>query len=660
MIMTDVYVPMPMPMQMQMQMHMQRPPPLMPLYLSVAARDCMDRRPDSDSPTTAATATATNSNGTDNNNNENKRRSNYNTESDGAMVSDAAVELTDEIEDDNADLVALIGSVSSTSLASTEVVNMNCDSNPNASTSASTPASTLASASASASASTLEKVKGRKQNSYQRKSSRNTTENSDSCSNASRASTLNGKSGQGSRSGKSNKNVMDSRQQQQQRYGHGLGGLHATTTMGMVPQHGGNIAFSPNPNHYPHPGTMYPFMVYVAPPPPPSHVAHGLYEVAPHHHHHPPPPLYLNCNEMAAAPPTPMLSMAPDYLSLSMSPPYFSMESSPTLSSLAPDSPFLTRAAMPPPPPPPPQAPKQRGIKLVAIDVECAKNGYGHLDLVPCRIAMVDEEGRTLFDEFVRITDVKLPMTEFTGLTLQQIETQGRPLSEVLTKFHSMLREYHTRHEGGVWIVGQSLCLDVVWTALQRGVHYTGIIDIAHIFKTPRPGGEIDQWTFYSLRNTAWHALGATMNAHYHSPVEDAEMSMQLYQKICCKPDELFRHRQNLMKMAQNSALKYSRYDKLPLVGEWQGNCSAAFGGFCICGQQVLPADRDVDDEHCLAVIRALYAEKTVVKQPIKFPSPTAADVVAATPYKHERQNHHLENAPHQSYMYPPCTSVLS
>ncbi len=52
---------------------------------------------------------------------------------------------------------------------------------------------------------------------------------------------------------------------------------------------------------------------------------------------------------------------------------------------------------------------------LVSIDVECAAIGRGHFDKGPCRIAMVDCDGKVLFDE---ICDVPGMTDALTGLYL--------------------------------------------------------------------------------------------------------------------------------------------------------------------------------------------------------------------------------------------------
>ena len=46
----------------------------------------------------------------------------------------------------------------------------------------------------------------------------------------------------------------------------------------------------------------------------------------------------------------------------------------------------------------------------VSIDVECAAVGRGHFDVRPCRIAMVDYNGKVLFDEISQVPGITDPL----------------------------------------------------------------------------------------------------------------------------------------------------------------------------------------------------------------------------------------------------------
>merc|ERR1740123_1489587 len=125
----------------------------------------------------------------------------------------------------------------------------------------------------------------------------------------------------------------------------------------------------------------------------------------------------------------------------------------------------------------------QDGCCFVSIDVECAATGHGHFDSAPCRIAMVDFYGAVLFDQICNVPDLQDPLTEFTGLDAWQIH-DAQPLEQVLSAFHKTLADLNRTYRFGVTIVGQSLILDLIWTRLQEGVHYSRTIDIAQLFKT--------------------------------------------------------------------------------------------------------------------------------------------------------------------------------
>lgn len=47
---------------------------------------------------------------------------------------------------------------------------------------------------------------------------------------------------------------------------------------------------------------------------------------------------------------------------------------------------------------------------FLSIDVECATVGRGHNDRRPCRIAMVDYNGKKLFDEIAKVPGLADPL----------------------------------------------------------------------------------------------------------------------------------------------------------------------------------------------------------------------------------------------------------
>jgi len=236
------------------------------------------------------------------------------------------------------------------------------------------------------------------------------------------------------------------------------------------------------------------------------------------------------------------------------------------------------------------------GEFFVSIDVESAATGHGHFDLAPCRIAMVDFFGNVLFDQIANVPDLMDPLTEFTGLRVDQI-LEAEPLQKVLQRFHSMLAELNVGYRFGVTIVGQSPILDLIWTELREGVHYQRVIDIAQLFKT-----KSQRWskpTYYSLRQAAWGLIGLSMNDDFHDPSEDARVTMRLYRECCLDGEVLAGCKQRLQDMKWRKSFPDFK------VHTAFHQCSGMYNASrCTCGQATAIGVDSVED---IETLRALY-----------------------------------------------------
>ena len=146
---------------------------------------------------------------------------------------------------------------------------------------------------------------------------------------------------------------------------------------------------------------------------------------------------------------------------------------------------------------------------LVSIDVECAATGHGHFDREPCRIAMVDCHGNTMFDMVTKVPNMTDPLFEFTGLSVKEIN-DGVELQVALDKLKKILSKLQRDYKNGVSIVGQAVQNDIAWTKLEKNKHYNQMIDLAPIFKTTH---------FHSLRQCVWALLDTYMNKTLHGMI---------------------------------------------------------------------------------------------------------------------------------------------
>jgi hypothetical protein len=164
-------------------------------------------------------------------------------------------------------------------------------------------------------------------------------------------------------------------------------------------------------------------------------------------------------------------------------------------------------------------APMQTHSRFISIDVECAATGRGHCDRAPCRIAAVDAHERVLLDVVVHVPNLYNPLFVLTGLTDVQI-SMGMPLRDALAQLRSFCGP-------DVVVVGQAIQNDINWLGLVRGQDYRDLVDLAEAFACD-VGKKMVK---HSLRNTAFGLLGVQMSPDFHNPVEDALISMRLFNK---------------------------------------------------------------------------------------------------------------------------------
>merc|ERR1719361_660349 len=224
---------------------------------------------------------------------------------------------------------------------------------------------------------------------------------------------------------------------------------------------------------------------------------------------------------------------------------------------------------------------QQDGECFVSIDVECAATGYGHFDSAPCRIALVDFFGDVLFDKIAQVPNLVDPLSEFTGLTKWEIQNKGDSLQNVLSEFHDLLISLNKEYRYGVTIIGQSVIMDIIWTALVPNIHYQRVIDIAHCFKTKN--AKWDSFTFYSLRQVAWALLDCQMNTEFHDPTEDAGVTIKLWRDFCLDPERL-RAAQNCLRKLKS--FNFNHFPDFQVHTEFD-QCSAMYNpSKCTCGQK--------------------------------------------------------------------------
>ena len=213
-------------------------------------------------------------------------------------------------------------------------------------------------------------------------------------------------------------------------------------------------------------------------------------------------------------------------------------------------------------------------MPVLSVDVECVATGRGHNDRGVCRVAVVDETERVLFNEYVKPEGrIVSYLTPITGVREGDLDN-AKSLETVLAQVYALLSP-------DVTLVGQRIEGDIAWLQLKEGVHYKNVIDLAEVFAAYNP--RYKNTSYFSLQHEANTLLGgaALIDASPHNPANDAIASIRLYKKYCVESQHLLESakQQLLRNRPPPSFAKQHNY-------RYEGVCLAGFyPAKCTCGQ---------------------------------------------------------------------------
>ncbi|CAF3379034.1 unnamed protein product [Rotaria socialis] len=166
--------------------------------------------------------------------------------------------------------------------------------------------------------------------------------------------------------------------------------------------------------------------------------------------------------------------------------------------------------------------------RVLSIDVECVATSYTHEDRSPCSVAIVDDQCKIIFSSLIKPKEkVVSDLYPLTGLRIKDLE-QAPSLEEVLNQIYPFF-------DSTTIIVGQSPKNDLKWLKLEKGAHYSLVIDLSDWFKAYN--ARYRSISHHSLAHEAWTLLNIDLNAtNGHLATQDAKAAMQLYIKY--KDDE--------------------------------------------------------------------------------------------------------------------------
>ena len=128
-------------------------------------------------------------------------------------------------------------------------------------------------------------------------------------------------------------------------------------------------------------------------------------------------------------------------------------------------------------------------------------------------------------------------------------------------------------------LVGQNVDTDITWMQLKQGEDFTDFVDLAEVFKGYN--ARYNNYSYHSLLHEAMILLNLPDldTAGEHDPAIDARLSVQLWEKVKFRPDQLKEMRQHLIRnRPKMSAAKCLNF-------RYEGVCMAKFyPAKCICG----------------------------------------------------------------------------
>ena len=211
---------------------------------------------------------------------------------------------------------------------------------------------------------------------------------------------------------------------------------------------------------------------------------------------------------------------------------------------------------------------------VFSLDVECVAVGKTHLpeDRAPAKFALVDSQGKTVCVQYIRPEKrIVSYLTPVSGVRAEDLEG-AVSLEEAVEILKSNLPK-------DAILVGQVVDNDITWMRLKQGEDFADFVDLSQVFKGYN--AKYKQTSYHSLLHEAMILLNLPDldTAGEHDPANHARLSVQLWEKVKSRPDQLGEMRQSLIynrpKMSAAKRLSYKH----------EGVCLARFfPPKCICG----------------------------------------------------------------------------
>jgi hypothetical protein len=147
---------------------------------------------------------------------------------------------------------------------------------------------------------------------------------------------------------------------------------------------------------------------------------------------------------------------------------------------------------------------------VIAINVDYAATGQGHLDRAPCRVTIV-KGGEVIMDLLINVDPLHSAMSPYTGVSSDDIAT-GVPMEVAIAQVHAAC-------VGDALFVGHSLARICTLFKLPHESHYVDVIELTRTWNR-----RFDHWNFYSLAKICYAVFGDVV-----PPVDSIERAVKLF-----------------------------------------------------------------------------------------------------------------------------------
>ena len=234
---------------------------------------------------------------------------------------------------------------------------------------------------------------------------------------------------------------------------------------------------------------------------------------------------------------------------------------------------------------------------VVALNVDYAATGKGHLDRAPCRVSLATGEV-ALVDAVLSVPGLYDTLAGHTQLSAAEVDA-GKDLAATAALVRAELEK-----QGKVMLVGHGLMRAIRSMQLVRGTHYESALDLVDFLKTWNR--RFGHWNYYALPKIA-HVL--SLPSPPRNSLERAHTLLRAYEQLVRDSLAPSRCTAELQRMQYGKlfpAEVASKPDAPTTVCVWAYDESN-----CFCGQPLLGSKQSAAREYSVELVPGTEAATT-------------------------------------------------